>query len=340
MKLWHQRGSTDVSLRYHWITVISTFILFVADSLEIWAQQDPSREFWRILFSVVGYTMRPTAALSIVLIVYRKTKRPFWLWIPNIINALIYCTAFFSPIAFSYVDGYHFSRGPLGYAAHVISFLYIALAVVLTWKGFRDKDHRRERFILYVCAVACIIAAWIDSETEGANLNAAILVSSIFLYMFLKSIDTNRDPLTKLLNRISFYEDCSRFGSSITAVGSLDMNGLKKLNDTMGHGAGDEALRVIGRSLKAVSGRAVHAYRIGGDEFTLLFIRQDKTAVQDILDGVKSRITEAGYSVSVGYAIRNDRDDTVTEMLRKSDEKMYEDKAEHYRQNGNDRRGK
>ena len=71
-----------------------------------------------------------------------------------------------------------------------------------------------------------------------------------------------------------------------------------------------------------------------------LFIRQDKTAVQDMRDGVKSRITEAGYSVSVGYAIRNDRDDTVTEMLRKSDEKMYEDKAEHYRQNGNDRRGK
>ena len=166
------------------------------------------------------------------------------------------------------------------------------------------------------------------------------MISSIFLFMFLRSHDNYLDPLTSLRNRFAFYNDIEYLKRDVTAVASLDMNGLKKLNDTMGHGAGDEALRVIGRSLKAVSGRAMHAYRIGGDEFTLLFIRQDKTAVQDILDGVKSRITEAGYSVSVGYAIRNDRDDTVTEMLRKSDEKMYEDKAEHYRQNGNDRRGK
>ena len=340
MKLWHQRGSTDVSLRYHWITVISTFILIVADSLEIWAQQDPSRVFWRILFSVVGYIMRPTAALSIVLIVYRKTKRPFWLWIPNIVNALIYCTAFFSPIAFGYHDGYHFFRGPLGYAAHVISFLYIVLAVALTWKGFRDRDHRRERFILYVCAVACIIAAWIDSETEGANLNAAILISSIFLYVFMRSIDTNRDPLTKLLNRMSFYEDCNRFGASISAIASIDMNGLKNLNDSAGHEAGDEALKTIGMNLQEIQNNRILPYRIGGDEFAILFIHQDEDVVKRVIGDLKQRIQAKGYNIATGYTMRGLSSATVQDLIRWADEKMYADKARFYSENQHDRRRK
>ena len=52
MKLWRQRGSMDHSLRYHWITIVSALLLVIADSMEFWAQQDPSRRFWRILFSV------------------------------------------------------------------------------------------------------------------------------------------------------------------------------------------------------------------------------------------------------------------------------------------------
>ena len=220
----------------------------------------------------------------------------------------------------------------------MISFLYIAIAVALTWKGFRDKDHRRERFVLYVCAVACIIAAWIDMDTEGANLNAAILISSIFLYVFMRSIDTNRDPLTKLLNRMSFYEDCSHFGGSITAVGSLDMNGLKRMNDTMGHDAGDEALKTIGRNLQEINNNRIFAYRIGGDEFAILFINQDEKTVQQVMGSLKLCIQARGYFVSTGYSMRGNSTASVQDLIRWADEKMYEDKAQYYSRNANDRR--
>ena len=60
--------------------------------------------------------------------------------------------------------------------------------------------------------------------------------------------------------------------------------------------------------------------------------------MRDILDRLKTLIQEAGYSVSIGYAMRSGREETVTEMLRRSDEWMYTDKAEYYRQNGRDRR--
>ena len=339
LKLWRQRGSMDKSLRYHWMTVISTLILIAADSLEIWASLDSSRYFWRILFSVIGYIMRPTAALSILLIIWPAPRRPFWLWIPNTINALVYCTAFFSGLAFGFhKDTYSFFRGPLGYTVVAVSFLYIAATVVLTWICFRDKDYTRERIVLYISAAACVCAALIDMETEGSHLNAAILISSIFLYVFLRSIDTNRDPLTKLLNRMSFYDDCSRLGASISAVASVDMNGLKCLNDSMGHEAGDEALKTIGMNLQEIRKNRILPYRIGGDEFAILFIRQDEDAVKKVLADLKQRIEAKGYSIASGYTMRGLSSATVQDLVRWADEKMYADKARYYANQEHDRR--
>ena len=156
--------------------------------------------------------------------------------------------------------------------------------------------------------------------------------------MFIWFYDTNRDPLTRLRNRLAFYEDSERYAALVTAVASVDMNGLKELNDSKGHEAGDEALKAIGKSMEEVAGRRITAYRIGGDEFVLLYIRQDETVVRDTMYGLKNLIKDRGYSVSVGYSMRSGREDTVSDMLRRSDEWMYADKAEYYRQNGRDRR--
>ena len=337
MKLWASRG-TDRTLRYYWLTVISTLILIVADALENWAQGDPNLRFWRIFFSVVGYVMRPGAALSIAMIVYPATHRPRFLWIPFVLNLGVYATAFFSPIAFSYGDDYSFTRGPLGYTVFVISFFYIIFAVWMTWRRFREKDHTRERFILYLCAVACIAAAILDMETEGAHLNSAIMISSVFLYMFRRSIDTNRDVLTLLLNRMSFFEDCSRFNASISAVGAADMNGLKTLNDVVGHEAGDIALKEIGKCLDEVSNRNILAYRTGGDEFALLFIRQPENTVHDTMEKFKGLVKARGYTVSTGYAMRGGKYASVQDLIRWADENMYANKAAYYTEINHDRR--
>lgn len=339
MRLWSKRGSTDESLRYYWLTVISTLILIIADSGEVWSQGSSGLKTWRILFSVIGYIFRPTAALGIALIIYPKYPRPRFLWIPNVVNALIYCTAFFTPkIAFGYGEEYNFIRGPLGYSAFVVSYFYILAAVWMTWKRFRTKDHARERYVLYLCAAACIIASLLDMNTEGVYVNGTIIASSIFLYIFLRSIDTNRDPMTLLMNRLCFFEDSARLGPSVSAIASIDMNGLKKINDTQGHEAGDEALRTIGRSMEEVSGRNILAYRIGGDEFALLFLRQPEETVQQVIEEVKGKVAAKGYSISTGYAMKGGKYASVQDLIRWADENMYANKAAYYRENNHDRR--
>ena len=339
MKLWSGRGSTDGTLRYYWMTVISTMILIAADALELWTQSNPDLRIWRISFSVVGYVMRPVAALSIAMIVYPTTHRPRFLWIPCVLNLLIYATAFFTAdLAFGYGDSYNFVRGRLGYSAFVVSFFYIVFAVWMTWRRFRSKDHNKERYILYLCAAACVAAAVIDMKTEGAHLNSAIVISSIFLYMFRRSIDTNRDALTKLLNRTAFYEDCARFNTSISAVGSADMNGLKTLNDVVGHEAGDTALREIGKSLDEISNKNILVYRIGGDEFALLFIRQPENTVHGTMEKLKGLVRAKGYTISTGYAMRGGKSASVQDLVRWADENMYADKSIYYQEIRHDRR--
>ena len=338
MILRNTRGSADRSQRWYWMTVICTAVLIAADALEAWASYDPSMRFWRIVFSVVGYIMRPATAASVAFILYPRNPPPFALWIPCLLNAAVYLTAFFSPVAFGFTETYNFSRGPLGYTVFIVSFFYLILCIVITSRRFRDRDHARERFVIYLCAVACFAAAVLDSETDGTHLNAVILISVVFLFFFLRAIDVNRDALTGLQNRKAFFEDVARLSTAVTAVASADMNGLKAINDAIGHEAGDEALRAIGKCMEAVSSKNIYTYRTGGDEFALLFIRLSEEPVKESLQKLSSLVTTRGYSISLGYAMRGQTFASTQDLIRWADERMYESKTLYYQDHQHDRR--
>lgn len=336
IKLYSQKKAKDAELRYFWMTLICCALLVMQDVAESLAAQDPDLRFFRILFSVIGYVLRPVAAIGLLLVVCPPKHRTWRLWIPALVNLAINLTAFFSPIAFSYDQNYNFVRGPLGYSVFIVGMLYMAQILVATWHRFHERK-RSERWILILCATACIVASVIDALYWGIRLNEAILISSVFFYMFLRSHDNRLDPLTSLENRFAFYEDIQRHPKSVSAIASLDMNGLKHINDTQGHTEGDRALAEIGRCLGRADSRNTIAYRIGGDEFLIVFLQQDKAAVEKTIARVREDVTQAGYSVSVGCAMRTGSEST-DDLLHESDRKMYEDKAAYYRQSGMDRR--
>jgi diguanylate cyclase (GGDEF)-like protein len=112
---------------------------------------------------------------------------------------------------------------------------------------------------------------------------------------------------------------------------------MKKINDTLGHLEGDKALAEVGRCLGKISGRTTIAYRVGGDEFVVIFLQQDEASIRKALQQAKEDVAKAGYSLSVGYAMKTAGRD-MEELLHESDQNMYKDKSEYYRQNGMDRR--
>jgi diguanylate cyclase (GGDEF)-like protein len=84
------------------------------------------------------------------------------------------------------------------------------------------------------------------------------------------------DPLTGLRNHRAFHEDMARSLHRVgrtgvpVALALLDLDGLKQVNDSLGHQAGDERLRALADAIRATSRGTDCGYRIGGDEFAII----------------------------------------------------------------------
>ena len=201
IKLHAQRESRNIDMRYYWLTLFCCALLVVQDQLEAVASLNVELKTWRTLFSVLGYVLRPTAAIGLLMVVCPAEKRSWKIWIPWGINLVINLTAFFSPIAFYYTEeDYAFRRGPLGYVVFIVSFLYMLQILYYVWKRFYEGK-TAERWILIVCVFGCMAASVVDMFYGGVHLTEAMMVSIVFLYMYLRSHDNYLDPLTSLRNR-------------------------------------------------------------------------------------------------------------------------------------------
>lgn len=153
------------------------------------------------------------------------------------------------------------------------------------------------------------------------------------------------DELTGLFNRRGWEEDiveCTVHGFEPDfVVLSADVNGLKRVNDTMGHAAGDELIKGAAECLLLAIGNKGRVYRTGGDEFASILytdtpelVRADIAAWSQVWRGRHSET----MSISVGYASHRDYPDLgIRELEKLADEDMYRAKAKHYEKIGYDR---
>lgn len=115
----------------------------------------------------------------------------------------------------------------------------------------------------------------------------------------------------------------------------LDLNGLKEINDKMGHLAGDTLIISASYVLQEIF--ADNSYRIGGDEFVV--IEQDvlESEFYSKYEMLLKRMKELEISVATGY-IWKERCLNLSEILQAADQKMYEDKKRYYSIAQKDRR--
>ncbi len=144
------------------------------------------------------------------------------------------------------------------------------------------------------------------------------------------------DELTGLLNRRGFYaraEDAWQRGSSTGqpfAFIFLDLNGLKKVNDTLGHDAGDEMIRMAARAIREVLREGDVAARLGGDEFAILVHRASEETAGMLVERVREKMARmvkgdgSSLSASMGVSAfdpKNPR--SIENLLKEADHRMY-----------------
>ena len=263
-------------------------------------------------------------------------------------------------------EAHHYSHGPL-YVLYMGVCLAIIAIVIMEFILYGRSFRRQNRLSLYSIMLLVVVGIAIQEALPGDNrtsyialtLGAALMFIHYSEYAQLAMDDTvseqqaqiDTDALTGLFSRNAYsrtlkkLDEAGRLPKDLAAF-TIDINGLKTVNDSLGHEAGDELIRGAAACIVNALGTGRSCYRTGGDEFVVLtpMSREEAASVLMALnqetrrwrgDKVKS------LSVSAGCALAVDHDGLTAEALvRESDKAMYEVKAAYYRKAGRDRRNR
>ena len=258
----------------------------------------------------------------------------------------------------------NYTHGPL-YPVYIlvyVSVMTLVLAGAITYgKSFRNHN----RGSLYAI-MTLVIAGIIMQEVFGGDRRTAytaLTFGAVLMFIHYSEysqleqddkiseqyIQITTDSLTGVLSRHAYskaLKDLSAPGGlpGDLAVFLIDVNGLKAVNDTLGHEAGDELICGAAACIEKAFGSDGKVFRIGGDEF-VVFANMNRQRADDMLrrlDRVSGAWTgrkAKKLSLAAGYALSADHAGISPEQLAKeADNAMYKRKSAYYRENGIDRR--
>ena len=144
---------------------------------------------------------------------------------------------------------------------------------------------------------------------------------------------SEHDALSGLYNRSYFEQEIKRLELEEIVPLSIiicDVNGLKLINDTMGHAQGDRIISIMGSILQEISIPEYVTARIGGDEFAVIMPRVDeikvgttKTRIQNMINQINKNDEGIYLSVAIGSFTRSSVEQPLDIVVRNADNAMY-----------------
>jgi diguanylate cyclase (GGDEF)-like protein/PAS domain S-box-containing protein len=142
------------------------------------------------------------------------------------------------------------------------------------------------------------------------------------------------DQLTELYNRRHFEEELIRLDEEEyypLMITMADINGLKLINDSFGHTIGDEYIKKVAKVLSEGVRENDVVCRLAGDEFIIFSpntqLHEVKKVINHIKDLAKQQsVSGVDLSISFGYCSKNNKDESILEVLKKAEDFMYKKK--------------
>lgn len=254
------------------------------------------------------------------------------------------------------------SLGPLSDYVGVVQLFVSAYFIVLIYiyRKSLKKNHIVTLGLYFIIPFLFLAIELVFSGMEFMYLISTVVMMIVYVVVVQNNLQTTAiseqimrkvsitDNLTGIFNRRAYSETIAKLTNLYPAefvYMSLDVNGLKMVNDTLGHAAGDEIIIGASECMSKCLGIYGNIFRTGGDEFVaILYVPADKfeTMISNFkneVDNWKGKVANS-LSVSFGYVKADEiQGQSIENVSILSDKRMYEAKAAFYRKKGVDRRG-
>ena len=312
--------------------------------------------------AAIDYTLTPMTGGALITLMQRPHKKNRIIWKILIFNGIFQVIAAFRGWMIRIDDQNRYTHGPF-YPVYMILYSMIIISIAIKMVSYGKSFRKQNRKSLYATILFIFVGIGIQ-EIMGQEYRVAYLALSfgiIFMFIHYSEYAQLRlddrlmeqqekilnDPLTGVLSRFAYKDTIKEYRQKRPedlVVFLIDINGLKLVNDSIGHEAGDELICGAARCIEESVGLKGQTFRIGGDEFVVLNHmnkEQMNRALINLRNKTKSWSGEKvkELSVSVGYVLAKDYEGfAVEELVREADKVMYQQKKAFYAKTGRDRR--
>jgi diguanylate cyclase (GGDEF)-like protein len=178
-----------------------------------------------------------------------------------------------------------------------VSWLAFALTLSLLLVQFLRSQKPVES-----CSAWALLSAFLALDTGAGGPVSRAFMATAALILAVSIVETSylmayHDDLTKLPSRRAFNAAIAQLEAPY-AIAAVDIDHFKKFNDTYGHEAGDQVLRMVAGRLAQVTGSG-RAYRVGGEEFTILFPGGNAEQAWEHLELLRALIEHSTFRIRV-----------------------------------------
>lgn len=192
-----------------------------------------------------------------------------------------------------------------------------------------------------LCALVClfeivsVIVRWINEYYTMQQVKMDKKLNE-------QSVKISIDPLTGVFSRFAYNDVMESYDNQAPedfVAFLIDINGLKVVNDTLGHEAGDELICGAADCIMKAVGNKGRTFRIGGDEFVVFGTMKKEQAEETLMEMDRIITSWSGekvknLSVSAGYALASEFTGySIEDLTKEADKAMYEQKKDFYRRN-------
>lgn len=247
-----------------------------------------------------------------------------WIWSTLLVGGIV--------LAYQLFREFQLNRWSAKLRRNLLGVVMVVVGFVLDLISYFVRNGRNmPGFVIFGFMIFIIVQGFLIFKESGALIQAGDAVQTMEDYAL-------HDKLTGLFNRAAFITDTDPYSVNPDnyAVAVMDLNDLKKCNDTLGHEVGDRYIKDSAALIEKTFGSIGSCYRMGGDEFYCLIpqggkkaCREQEAKMEELIREYNAKSPDLKISIACGFARYDQRMDyDLNATAKRADKAMYQRKEE------------